>query len=268
MGDEHTSNSPAAVVPPLSVVVENVGLNYRVRSKTKRLGRRHHLVQALRNISFRAREGEHIGLVGANGSGKSTLLRVIAGLEAPTSGAVLTSATPSLLGVSAALMPHLTGAQNIRLGLLALGYTPTEAFDLTPGIAELAGIGDALLRPMGTYSAGMGARLRFAISTATNPSILLIDEALNTGDAAFTAKAEQRINQLREKAGTIFLVSHAAQTVEQLCTRAIWLHEGSILADGPASQVAVEYRRWAWAIAQGDTAKAEQLLAEHGRPTT
>lgn len=219
-------------------------------------------VRALRGISFRAHEGENIGLVGSNGSGKSTLLRVIAGLESPTKGSVLATATPSLLGVSAALIPHLTGARNVEIGLLALGYTPEEAEELAPSVAELAGIGAAIHRPMNTYSSGMGARLRFAISTATKPEILLIDEALGTGDASFAARAERALDELRASAGTIFLVSHAAQTIEEMCSRAIWIHQGEQIADGDAKVVALHYRKWAWAIAQNKPKDAAKLFEE------
>lgn len=262
----------------LSVVVDNVKVVYRSdtddinevpadKRRMARLGRvfgRPYMseVHALKGVSFRAYEGENIGLVGVNGSGKSTLLRVIAGLEAPSSGTVMASATPSLLGVNAALIPHLTGARNVEIGLLALGYSPAEAKAIGPSVAELAGIGSAIHRPMKTYSSGMGARLRFAIATATKPEILLIDEALGTGDAAFAARADKALVELRERAGTIFLVSHAAQTIEELCTRAIWIHEGRIIADGPADVVALHYRKWTWALSQGETDNAKKLFEQ------
>lgn len=202
-------------------------------------------ITALDNVSFDVREGEHLGVLGANGSGKSTLLRVIAGVEPSAVGQVLASTTPVLLGVQAALLPNLTGARNVRLGLLALGYEPDEVETIMPEVIDLAGIGDAVHRPMNTYSSGMASRLRFAIAAAAEPSILLIDEALGTGDAAFAARSARTIERMRENAGTIFLVSHAAQTIERLCTRALWLHEGRIVTDGPAIEVARAYRWWA-----------------------
>lgn len=219
-------------------------------------------VEALAGVSFRVFEGENVGLLGVNGSGKTTLLRLIAGLETPTSGQVLATATPALLGVNAALIPHLTGARNIELGLLALGYSSKEAKSSIQRVADLAGIGKAIHRPMKTYSSGMGARLRFAISMATDPEILLIDEALGTGDAAFSERAAEAVAELRAKAGTIFLVSHAAQTIEEMCTRAVWLHEGRIIADGPAEVVALHYRRWSWAVAKKQEENARKLFAQ------
>jgi teichoic acid transport system ATP-binding protein len=217
-------------------------------------------VRALKNVTFVARSGESIGVVGHNGSGKSTLLRIIAGLETPTSGTILASATPSFLGVNAALLPELSGMANVRLGLLAMGKTPNEVRRALPDVLDLAGIGDAIHLPMKTYSSGMGARLRFAIAAAARPEILLIDEALATGDAATKERSEARMAEIRQQAGTVFLVSHAAQTIEEMCTRAIWLHQGEMVLDGPAYETARAYRQWAWSAGHGETAKAERLL--------
>lgn len=277
--DDLDSLPPPAPVPlgKDSVVVEDVRVTYRAESSNADdlVGWRRwpgqlrlHLglsaitsVQALKGVSFAVREGEHVGIVGANGSGKSTLLRVIAGVEPAASGRVLAAATPMLLGVNAALLPSMSGRRNVRLGLLALGFRPNEVRERMPGVIKLAGIGEAIDRPMGTLSSGQGARLRFAIAAAANPDILLVDEALGTGDAAFAARSKRTIDELRSKAGTIFLVSHAAQTIEKMCTRAIWLHEGEIITDGPAVEVARAYRWWAHNVAQDETDKAGSLLA-------
>lgn len=225
-------------------------------------------VHALRNVSFDVHEGEHIGIVGSNGSGKSTLLRIIAGLEPPKSGRVLAQATPVLLGVQAALLNHLSGRQNIRLGLLAMGFTPEQAKERSPKVAALAGIGEAIERPMRTYSSGQQSRLTFAIAACAEPTILLIDEALGTGDMAFAERSKRAIDELRAKAGTIFLVSHAAQTVETMCTRAVWLHKGELIIDGPAEQIANAYRWWAWNMAQDKPEVSDRLLeaARQGEP--
>ncbi len=264
--------------PGVTVAVSDVHVRYRVastetparharsrgaRAVDRALGRRPSvMVRALSGISLVARPGESIGLVGLNGSGKSTLLRVIAGLEKPLRGDVLASSTPVLLGVNAALLPELSGAQNVRLGCLAMGMTPEETAAAFAGIVELADIGPSIHLPMKTYSSGMGARLRFAIGVAANPHILLIDEALATGDAAFRDRSEEQMKRLREAAGTVFLVSHAAKTVEEECTRAIWLHRGRMVLDGPAFDVAQRYRWWAWNLAKGQTDKAAGLLED------
>ncbi|MFJ2519793.1 ABC transporter ATP-binding protein [Cellulosimicrobium cellulans] len=261
-----------------TVAVQDVHVRYRVpstdaaeRRRSTRLVRAAKtvlgqqpmvLVRALSGISFVARSGEQIGLVGQNGSGKSTLLRIIAGLERPARGRVLAESTPVLIGVNAALVPDLSGEQNVRLGCLAMGLTPEQTEKAIPEVVELAGLGKSIYLPMKTYSSGMGARLRFAIATAANPHIMLIDEALATGDAAFKERSEARMNRLRENAGTVFLVSHAAKTIEETCTRAIWLNYGRLVLDGPAEDVALRYRKWAWAIAKEKPDQAKKIIED------
>lgn len=234
----------------------------RIRIATKLYERKPWVqVRALSSVSLVARSGESIGVIGRNGSGKSTLLRVLAGLETPTRGSVLAHSTPVLLGVNAALMPDLSGERNVQLGLLAMGMSPRDAERLLPEVVDLAGIGGSIHLPMRTYSSGMGSRLRFAIAAAGNPEILLIDEALATGDAAFNVRSEERMAELRRNAGTVFIVSHAAQTVEEMCTRAIWLDMGRVVMDGPAYETAQKYRWWSWNIARGNHEKAKVLMA-------
>ena len=219
-------------------------------------------VRALAGVSLVARAGEAVGVVGLNGSGKSTLLRVVAGLEVPHRGRVRAASRPVLLGVNAALVPELSGRENVRLGCLAMGMTPEAAAAAYPEVLEVAGIGPSIHRPMRTYSSGTGARLKFAIAAAADPRILLVDEALATGDAAFRERSEARMDRLRRSAGCVFLVSHAAQTVEETCTRAVWLHRGRVVLDGPARDVARRYRWWAWNLARGEAGTAERLLRE------
>lgn len=250
----------------ITVFADDVHLRYQVRaSASKRKGFRFprtRSVKALRGVSLAVREGEFVGLVGRNGSGKSSLLRVLAGLEPPSEGLVLTSAQPQLLGVSAALLPELSGEENIRLGLLAMGFSPEVVEEKRSEVAELSNLDDALRMPMRTYSSGMAARLRFAISVAAKPEILMIDEALSTGDAAFMERSRRAMDQMIASAGTVFLVSHAAQQIEEMCTRAVWLDRGRVIADGPAGDIARAYRWFAHNLAQGNNDKAEQLLAD------
>ncbi len=159
-------------------------------------------------------------------------------------------------------MPELSGIANAKLGLLALGFTPEEADKRIPEIEEFCSIGDAIYRPMKTYSSGMGARLRFAISTSARPDILLIDEALSTGDSTFKAKSEDRMSSMLEDAGTIFLVSHSASMIERMCNRAIWMHQGSVLTDGDAKTVSGWYQSWSAAITNGDQKSADAIMEE------
>jgi teichoic acid transport system ATP-binding protein len=198
-------------------------------------------VHAVRGVSFTAYKGEAVALVGRNGSGKSTLLRAIAGLLPATQGAVFLDGQASLLGVNAALMNQLTGERNIELGCLAMGMSPQETEAAKPGIVEFSGIGDFVNLPMAAYSSGMAARLRFAIAAAVTHDILMIDEALATGDTEFKVRSQERIEELRRDAAVVFLVSHAVGTVRETCNRAIWLDKGLIVQDGPANEVVDAY---------------------------
>ncbi len=259
--------------PKVTIAAENVRLRYTVSRSNgsawwRRGGKKAVTGPVLRGVSMAAREGEMIGLVGLNGSGKSSLLRVLAGLQPATSGTVVASAQPQLLGVSAALVPELSGEENIWLGTLAMGMTPDDAYFAKERIEQLAGIGDAIKQPMKTYSSGMAARLRFAISVAADPEILMIDEALSTGDASFAERAKEAMHGLITRAGTVFLVSHAAKTIEDMCTRAMWLDAGTLIADGPAGEVANMYRYYAHSIALGkdEAAKNALLSATEAHP--
>jgi teichoic acid transport system ATP-binding protein len=201
-------------------------------------------VQAVRGISFSARHGESIGIIGVNGSGKSTLLRAIAGLIPPASGSVYVAGDPALLGVNAVLMGDLSGERNIMIGGLALGLTQQQVKDRYQDVVDFAEIGEFVNMPMKSYSSGMGQRLRFAISASAIPDILMIDEALSTGDAGFRAKSKARVNEVREAAGTVFLVSHSLATVKSMCERVLWVHQGELVMDGPADEVCKRYRQF------------------------
>jgi teichoic acid transport system ATP-binding protein len=198
-------------------------------------------VHALKGVSFDAYEGDTIGVVGPNGSGKSTLLAAVAGLLTPTSGEILVSEEPKLLGVGATLIAAATGFRNIRLGCMALGMTADEIDERIPDIVEFTGLGEAIHRPLRTYSSGMRARLHFAIATSVQPRILLIDEALAVGDKAFRMKSAARINEIVERAGTLMLVSHSMEEIARLCARVLWIEDGKIVADGPTAGVLERY---------------------------
>ncbi|WP_329284900.1 ABC transporter ATP-binding protein [Streptomyces sp. NBC_00691] len=203
-------------------------------------------VHAVRGVTFTAYRGEAIGLIGSNGSGKSTLLRAVAGLLPTESGRVYTDGQPSLLGVNAALMNDLTGERNVILGGLAMGMSREEVRSRYDGIVDFSGInekGDFISLPMRTYSSGMGARLRFAIAAAKNHDVLLIDEALATGDRKFQIRSEERIRELRKEAGTVFLVSHSNKSIRDTCDRVLWLEKGQLLMDGPTDEVLKAYER-------------------------
>ncbi|MDV6011091.1 ABC transporter ATP-binding protein [Haloechinothrix sp. LS1_15] len=198
-------------------------------------------VHAIRGISFTAYEGDAIGVVGRNGSGKSTLMRAIAGLLPAANGAVYAQGQPSFLGVNAALMSGLTGERNIELGCLAMGMSREEARERHDEIVEFSGLGEHIKMPMRTYSTGMGARLRFAIAAAKSHDVLIVDEALATGDRDFRKKSERRIQELRKEAGTVFLVSHSMKQIIRTCNRAIWVEKGLLRMDGDPESVVQAY---------------------------
>ncbi|MCW2902961.1 MAG: transporter related protein [Streptosporangiaceae bacterium] len=199
-------------------------------------------IHAVRGVSFVAYRGDAIGIIGSNGSGKSTLLKAIAGLLPPHAGGVFTDGQPSLLGVSAALMRDLTGERNIVLGCLAMGLTPQETREKYDEIVEFADLKPGFIQyPMATYSSGMGARLRFAIAAARTHDVLLIDEALATGDAKFKRRSKAKIEELRKDAGAVFLVAHNLDVIEETCNRVIWLDEGQIRMDGDPETVIAAY---------------------------
>ncbi|MGW1763763.1 ABC transporter ATP-binding protein [Streptomyces sp. NPDC002073] len=219
-------------------------LNKIIRRKGEQPGVRK--VHAVRGVSFTAYRGEAIGLIGSNGSGKSTLLRAIAGLLPCESGKVYTDGQPSLLGVNAALMNDLTGERNVMLGGLAMGMSREEIKERYQGIVDFSGInekGDFITLPMRTYSSGMAARLRFSIAAAKNHDVLMIDEALATGDRRFQIRSEERIRELRKEAGTVFLVSHSNKSIRDTCDRVLWLEKGELLMDGPTEEVVKAYEK-------------------------
>lgn len=244
---------------PIKVVVDDLHIVYRVwttpegpppedarwwlRLRPRRPVSIKREVHALRGVSFVARQGDAIGVIGKNGAGKSTLMRAIAGLLPPNHGSVYADGQPTMLGVSSALMQALPGSRNVELGLLALGLTPAEVKQRYPSVVEFSGIGDAIHMPMKTYSSGMSARLKFAIASAVTHEILLIDEALSTGDGEFVKRSSQRIQQLRDEADTIFLVSHSMGAIRSACNRVIWLEQGQIVADGDPDVVVPEYEQ-------------------------
>lgn len=246
-----------------SVIVDDVHVDYlvigskggKVRSRRgdsrfKRLLRRGAklssvgttTVKAIKGVSFVAYDGEVIGILGTNGSGKSTLLRAMCGLQPVSQGRVYMKGQAALMGVGAALQRNLTGERNIMMGCLALGMTPSQVKSKFREIVRFAELGDAVYLPMSTYSHGMAARLRFAISTAVTPDVLIIDEGLATGDAAFKEKSQRRIAEIRDAAGTIFVVSHSARSIKAMCTRAIWIDKGCVRMDGQVEDVARAYR--------------------------
>lgn len=233
-----------------TIVARDVEISYLVRHErgadvgflgSRFAPRRREVVEAVRGVDLVTLPGEVVALVGSNGSGKSTLLRGLAGLMPLTRGRVLASHDPVLMGVAAALVGGVSARRNVLLGCTALGLTLEEAAALLPEIVAFAGVEDAMDRPLDTFSSGMRARLQFAISTATRPRILLIDETLAVGDHSFQRRSKRRIRELADEAGTVVIVSHSTGILREICSRAVWLDRGVVRADGLVGEVLTRY---------------------------
>jgi teichoic acid transport system ATP-binding protein len=198
-------------------------------------------VHAIKGVSLTAYAGDTIGLVGRNGSGKSSLLKSIAGLLQPSQGDVYTASQATLLGVNGALSKAVSGNSNITIGGLAMGMSRAEVEDIRPGVIEFADLAEFIDLPMGTYSTGMQARLRFSIAAARQHEILLVDETLSTGDTEFKERSQAKIRELANSAGTVFLVAHSQTMIREVCNRAIWLDQGVIKLDGETAEVLDAY---------------------------
>ena len=237
----------------LALRVEKLSKQYRIyerpgdrlkESLTRGLLRRHREFWALRDVDFEIEAGTTVGIVGPNGCGKSTLLQIICGTLAPTHGDVWHEGRiAALLELGAGFDPEFTGVENVYMNASLLGLSRRETDALFPAIARFAEIGPFLYQPVKTYSSGMYVRLAFAIAASVEPDILIIDEALAVGDAVFQHRCLRRINELHERGATVLFVSHDAAAVRALCSRAILLKAGSIVADGKPAEVLNVYQK-------------------------
>jgi teichoic acid transport system ATP-binding protein len=228
----------------LAVRIEDLSITYKINVDTKKTLKnavmraskgekvRMRTVEAVKHMNLDIPHGSVLGIVGANGAGKSTLMRSIAGILPPSEGRITVNGKISTL----------LALDNIILGGLASGLTKDEIADKTDEIARFADLPDGFIdMPVRTYSSGMYGRVAFAVAVAMTPDILLLDEALSAGDAAFKEKSFLRMRELVQEARTIVIVSHALQTVKDLCTHAIWMHKGEILAKGEAGAITEKY---------------------------
>jgi ABC-type polysaccharide/polyol phosphate transport system ATPase subunit len=197
---------------------------------------------ALRDVSFTLGRGERLGIIGANGAGKSTLLRLMARIYTPSAGTLtIRGNVAPLIEMGAGFNPELSGTDNILLNGAMLGFTRREMQAKVDGIYEFTGLREFAELPLKYYSSGMYTRLGFAIATEIEPEILLIDESLGTGDAAFLDKARARILGLLDRSSVVVIVSHDLRILRELCTRGIWLRRGQIAGDGPIDEVIDRY---------------------------
>jgi ABC-type polysaccharide/polyol phosphate transport system ATPase subunit len=233
--------------------VDNVSKQYRTYARpgdrlkeTLSRGRlrRHKEFWALRDVSFELERGSTVGVIGQNGCGKSTLLQIVAGTLEPTHGSVWHDGrVAALLELGAGFDPEFSGVENVYMNASLLGLSRRETDRLFPSIERFAEIGDFISQPVKTYSSGMYVRLAFAIASSVEPEILLVDEALAVGDAVFQHRCLRRIQELQERGTTVLFVSHDLAAVRALCSRAILLKTGSVVADGKPVDVLNRYQK-------------------------
>jgi len=222
-----------------------------LKKKVMRMGRRNTIaednagvivVHALDNVDLRLESGDRIGLIGRNGAGKSTLLRTMAGIYAPTRGTVTSDGKiVPLLDIGLGMDENSTGMQNIRLRGLLLGMSDAEIRAKQQSIAEFCELGDYLDLPLRTYSSGMRVRLAFAVSTAVDAEILLLDEVMGVGDASFMHKAKARLEDLHSRAEIVVLAMHANSEIRKVCNKALWMEQGRVRAFGDVEDVVSQY---------------------------
>ncbi|HGL4256619.1 ABC transporter ATP-binding protein [Burkholderia dolosa] len=222
-----------------------------LKKQVLRMGRRNKIaegndgvivVRALDNVDVRFDKGDRIGLIGRNGAGKSTLLRTMAGIYPPTQGTVTSEGKiVPLLDISLGMDDNSTGMQNIRLRGLLLGMSDDEIREKTAEIAAFSELNDYLDLPLRTYSSGMRVRLAFAVSTAVDAEILLLDEVMGVGDASFMHKAQARLNELHGRAEIVVLAMHANSEIRRVCNKALWMENGRVRAFGPVDDVISAY---------------------------
>lgn len=202
-------------------------------------------VVALKGINLWVKDGDRLGVVGSNGAGKTTLLRVMAGALKPAQGRIRrVGFTSSLFDVSLGMNPEASGWDNITLRGLYLGLAPREIRALADEIADFSGLTpEQLACPVRTYSSGMQVRLAFSISTSVRPDILLLDEWISAGDAAFVEKAKQRMHDLVDKSRILIFATHYDWLLAGICNRAICLQDGRIIADGAVADTLAFYHQ-------------------------
>jgi ABC-type polysaccharide/polyol phosphate transport system ATPase subunit len=238
----------------IAVSVKNLSLTYTtaivrkptLKARAKALGRgtkQTRVVQALENVNLDVAYGQVLGVIGTNGAGKSSLMRTIAGIIPPTKGRIeVFGSVSTLLALGVGFNPAMSGRANVHLGGLAAGMSRKEIEDHFEEIAEFSELGDAIDAPMSTYSSGMYARLGFSVAATVQPDILIVDEALSTGDAHFKEKSFNKIKELRSEDRALILVSHAMGTLREICNDVAWLHKGKLVNRGEPNQIIDAYQ--------------------------
>lgn len=195
-------------------------------------------VAAIRGVSFSLKDGDRLAIVGRNGSGKTTMLKLLSGLVPPDSGRLqIVGSRASIINLGAGLDPDKTGIENVMMVASFLGVKRSERDALLEDVAEFTELGEFLDLPIRTYSSGMGVRLIFALTTAIERDILIVDEVIGAGDALFVEKAANRIRRMFDRAKILVLATHSGEIAAQLCNRCLWMAQGEALAEGAPDQI-------------------------------
>jgi lipopolysaccharide transport system ATP-binding protein len=253
---------------PYAIEVSGLGKSYQIYDRPgdrlKQMlwrGRRQFYKEfwALKDVSFKIKKGETVGIIGRNGSGKSTLLQLICGTLNPASGQVkVNGRVAALLELGAGFNPEFSGVENVYMAASLYGLSRQEVDQRLEAIAAFADIGEHIHQPVKTYSSGMYVRLAFAVIAHVDADILVVDEALSVGDAVFTQKCMRFIRKFRET-GTLLFVSHDMGSVLNLCERAVWLHTGQIRQQGAAKAVSEAYLQYTLQEVYGQEAQLQAL---------
>ena len=250
------SASNSHITNEIAVSVRGLGLTYKtsidkrptLKARAKSFGRgdKHvRIVQALDDVNLDVEYGQVLGIIGTNGAGKSSMMRVIAGIIPPTKGRIeVFGSVSTLLALGVGFSPSMSGRDNVFLGGLAAGMSREEIEDHFQEIAEFSELGEAIDAPMRTYSSGMFSRLAFSVAATVRPDILIVDEALSTGDAKFKEKSLNRMKELRSDDRALILVSHAMATLREVCNDVAWLHKGKLVQRGKPNETIDAYQEF------------------------
>ena len=240
----------------IDIALDRVCKMYRVSHLVKNNGRQNHFwarimprwqneeFWALRDVSFSVRRGEALGIIGHNGAGKGTILKLLSGITKPTAGKItIVGRLSALIEVGSGFHPDLTGLENVYLSGSLLGMRRSEIRQKLESIVDFAGVRHFIDTPVKFYSSGMYVRLGFSIAAHLDPDILLLDEVLAVGDAAFQLKCIQRISDLRKVGTTIIFISHDLKSIQDICNRVILMHQGEHVASGEPDEIIAQYKR-------------------------
>ena len=248
-----------------AIEIRDLAVSYTVMApragkQTLRRSAEQRKIHALDGVDLDVPQGQVLALIGGNGAGKSTLLKTIVGVLKPSAGQIDLWGRPHLLAPGMGFNRKLSGRENVVLGGLAAGMTLEEVHAKQDAIIEFAAIGGFIDMPTTTYSSGMFGRLAFAVATHVETEILLIDEALSAGDAAFRDRAVAKVKDMCANAKTIVVVSHSTAMVSEMSTHAVWLHQGRVRQQGEVGAVAEDYLKFQ--ADQRETAQMDRSIAD------